>query len=119
MNACRVRDKSWEHLVLCVCDTVCVVVLPFFSLPRYRKVIGTLVRATNTNYQKKNTRVSDIARKKREEYKEHKKEVRKIIAIAKRRKWGEMCEDLNQDVFGQGYKIVKNQLKVINLNTIR
>ncbi len=60
----------------------------------------------------------DIAR---ETYRSTRKTLRQEISNAKRRKWTELCQNLENDPFGQGYKIVTNQLKMtyptVELNT--
>lgn len=47
----------------------------------------------------------------REQYKEERKRVSKEIARAKKHKWKELCKSLEEDIFGEAYKIIKSQLK--------
>ncbi|KAK9695679.1 hypothetical protein QE152_g32402 [Popillia japonica] len=47
------------------------------------------------------------------EYKEHKKELRKLIRASKKEQWDKLCEDLNRDVWGDGYKIAIKGIKNI------
>jgi hypothetical protein len=51
---------------------------------------------------------------KQEEYARARKMLRKQIGRSKREKWRDLCEDLERDPFGQGYKIVMSQLKLPN-----
>lgn len=50
-------------------------------------------------------------------YKYTKKELKRKISKAKREKWRELCDRLEEDVFGDGYKIVKAQLRLPNPKT--
>lgn len=38
-------------------------------------------------------------------YKEGKKELRKLISLSKKEHWNKLCADLNNDIWGDGYKI--------------
>ncbi|KAK9680734.1 hypothetical protein QE152_g38855 [Popillia japonica] len=44
-------------------------------------------------------------------YKLTKKELRKLIRLSKREHWNKLCNDLNSDVWGDGYKIAVKSLK--------
>ncbi|KAK9736670.1 Amino acid permease [Popillia japonica] len=44
-------------------------------------------------------------------YKLMKKELRKLIRLSKRKHWSKLCNDLNSDVWGDGYKIAVKSLK--------
>ncbi|KAK9695123.1 hypothetical protein QE152_g33066 [Popillia japonica] len=44
-------------------------------------------------------------------YKLTKKELRKLIRLSKREDWSKLCNDLNSDVCGDGYKIAVKSLK--------
>lgn len=44
------------------------------------------------------------------EMKEKRGELRKLITRAKRNKWREVCKALDEDVWGEGYKIVRREL---------
>ncbi|KAK9729789.1 hypothetical protein QE152_g15719 [Popillia japonica] len=47
----------------------------------------------------------------KENYKERKKELRKLIVISKREHWHKLCNELNNDVWGEGYRIVVKGVK--------
>lgn len=47
------------------------------------------------------------------EYRRIKKELKLQITRAKRTKWEEMCKYLDEDPFGEAYKIVRSQLKML------
>ena len=44
------------------------------------------------------------------DYKTSRKELSKLIQLSKRKHWQMLCEDLNNDVWGTGYKIVTERL---------
>lgn len=50
----------------------------------------------------------------RECYKQTKKDLRHEINKSKKEKWRTLCEDLENDVFGQAYKIITGQLRIHN-----
>lgn len=47
----------------------------------------------------------------KEEYREIRKELRNLINKSKREHWGEMCKELDDDIWGNGYKIVIRGIK--------
>lgn len=53
----------------------------------------------------------------KEEYKEAKRNLSLEILQSKRTKWIDTCNELENDIFGDGFKIVKKQLKIINPKT--
>ena len=53
-----------------------------------------------------------MASKLYEEYASARKELRKAINKSKKQHWEEICNKLDEDIFGDGYKIVINQLKI-------
>lgn len=58
--------------------------------------------------------VTEEERKKlRENYYKAKKELRIEINNSKKRKWDKLCEDLNSNVFGDAYKIVRKKFKIL------
>ena len=81
--------------------------------------IETLIKTTRQKRRKyQRTDRDDIRSEQlREEYSESKKQLRKEIGKAKKRKWEELCQNLNEVIFGQGYRIVLNQLKITNPQT--
>lgn len=60
------------------------------------------------------SRSCDEREQRKEEYKDAKKAVKKTIREAKKQKWRDLCNRLEEEVFGDGYKIVKAQLKMPN-----
>lgn len=66
-------------------------------------------RYTRTKMQ---TRMSDMEIDNlRVSYKEERKLLRKIICKSKADKWRKLCNDLEQDIWGDGYKIVMRTFK--------
>ena len=47
----------------------------------------------------------------KEEYSARKKELRKLIRQSKKECWNNLCEELNKDIWGQGYKIAIKGLR--------
>ncbi|CAH0563152.1 unnamed protein product [Brassicogethes aeneus] len=50
----------------------------------------------------------------KEEYREARRVLKKYIGKSKKRAWAGLCRDLDNDIFGEAYKIVKTQLKKIS-----
>lgn len=46
----------------------------------------------------------------KEAYKESKKTLKKEITASKRRQWSQLCENLNDDIFGNAYQIVRARM---------
>ncbi|XP_074040753.1 uncharacterized protein [Leptinotarsa decemlineata] len=55
-------------------------------------------------------RVLDMER----EHRERRKEYKKLMNESKRSEWNKLCEEIDQDIFGQGYKIVTRAIRHIN-----
>jgi hypothetical protein len=72
-------------------------------------------KITQTNrlrkmYQK--SRRDDIRAIKVQKYKESKLDLKKKIASSKRKSWESLCSRLENDIFGDAYGIIKNQLRI-------
>ncbi|KAK9686520.1 hypothetical protein QE152_g37119, partial [Popillia japonica] len=46
-----------------------------------------------------------------EEYKRCKKELRRLIGLSKKEHWNRLCEELNNNIWGDGYKIAVKGIK--------
>lgn len=62
-----------------------------------------------TRSNKRNIRIEEREQV-REEYKGCRKELRNLIQKTKRRLWQTLCDELNNDIWGTGYKIVTERL---------
>lgn len=74
-------------------------------------------RSTNTNKRASSTK--DEKERMWEEYKEARRTLRKAILEAKREACNKVMQDLDQDIFGQGYRIVVKKIKTYKLSENR
>lgn len=70
---------------------------------RHRRYMTRIARGTNVDNEEK------LAA--RRTYKESKKELRKLIDESKRQHWKNLCDELNDDIWGDGYKIATRSLR--------
>jgi hypothetical protein len=77
--------------------------LPYWSTEEIQEEISEV---------KRKHRAYQTARKQEaESYREAKKSLKRAIPIAKKSSWMDLCDSLENDIFGDAYKIVKAQLK--------
>lgn len=73
-----------------------------------KKCLQARRRFTYTNKRASST--EDEKERMWEEYREARRALRKAIQEAKREAWNKVIQDLDQNVFGQGYKIVVRKI---------
>mgnify|MGYP000164383016 FL=1 len=71
----------------------------------------TKKRRNYTRMAKITSKTEEEKQNAKEEYSARKKELRKLIRQSKKECWNNLCEELNKDIWGQGYKIAIKGLR--------
>jgi hypothetical protein len=82
--------------------------LPYWSTEEIQEEISE-VKRKHRAYQ--TARKQEAEDRKSESYREAKKSLKRAIPIAKKSSWMDLCDSLENDIFGDAYQIVKAQLK--------
>lgn len=69
------------------------------------------IRRVKTRLARRGTTNNEVWNRYNNEYKQRKSELQKLIRKAKRKHWKELCNKLDEDIWGDGYRIVVKDLK--------
>lgn len=76
-----------------------------------RRKMTRMNKQRNTTEEEKKTT--------RDKYYAVKRDLREKINIAKKNKWADICDELNKDIWGNGYRIVCKKFKLLPILTLR
>jgi hypothetical protein len=88
--------------------------LPYWWNVTIQKEIFDVRRKRRSFQRCKNTEHRESLQ---EDYKISKSSLKRAISIAKKKSWDNLCKNLDSDVYGDAFKIVKSQLKAQNPKT--
>lgn len=76
-----------------------------------KRIQATTIRRTITRMRKRKTQRAEEIEGLEQTLRQARKDLRRLIQDSQRRKWQDICQALNEDVYGEGYKIAVKSLK--------